>query len=121
MDHARNNIDFKDPQLLHTCWKCSKTFDELNAFKRHSWKHTDRHVCTDCGRVMSSKERLNTHKAAIHGDSANPNAEIEKREKVVAMFNQLKEERIKKPDKCKDRFIERVKMSYVKSRRSRAF
>lgn len=89
----------KDPQLLHTCWKCSETFHELNAFKRHSRKHTDRHICTDCDRVMSSKERLTTHKAAIHGVGADPNAEIKKREKITIIFDKLKAERLKNPNK----------------------
>ncbi|XP_043245959.1 protein bric-a-brac 1-like isoform X1 [Amphibalanus amphitrite] len=55
---------------LFPCRLCSQQLRSAASLSQHMAQHAGRTQCPDCGRVLSSKQRLITHRAAVHGAAA---------------------------------------------------
>jgi pre-mRNA-processing factor 39 len=88
--------EHKDPKLVHKCWKCDKSFHDYNMFRVHSRGHTDRFRCDDCGRIMSSKQRLELHRHNKHSGQADEDNDELKRTELINMYNDLSGRRLKR-------------------------
>jgi hypothetical protein len=99
----------KDPNLLHVCLKCDKTFDDAKRFREHSRSHKNPFTCPTCGKVLTTRYNLNCHRQSQHGlptgadpkhglpEGADPEHGLprgpnpdKKRKKVLELFELLK-------------------------------
>lgn len=52
----------------YKCTACSKVFEDLNMLQLHATEHKDKLACNQCEAVFTTKESLDIHTEAIHGN-----------------------------------------------------
>ncbi|CAH1737695.1 zinc finger and SCAN domain-containing protein 12-like [Aphis gossypii] len=52
----------------YKCTACNKSFDDLNTLQLHAAEHKDKLACEQCEAVFTTKESLDIHMEAMHGD-----------------------------------------------------
>ncbi|XP_050543811.1 zinc finger protein 99-like [Daktulosphaira vitifoliae] len=50
------------------CSACNQSFEDLNTLQLHATEHKDKLACDQCKAVFSTKESLDVHTEAMHGD-----------------------------------------------------
>ncbi|XP_017464494.1 PREDICTED: zinc finger protein weckle-like isoform X1 [Rhagoletis zephyria] len=76
-DGLRTKGQLKEHMLTHTdyspfeCKECGKCFKQKQRlkryFQRHMQIHGDKHICTECGKQLSTRATLNSH-LLVHSD-----------------------------------------------------
>ncbi|CRL07690.1 CLUMA_CG020647, isoform A [Clunio marinus] len=65
-DYLRIHMDRHRKNQILTCDICTKSYISLHTFRRHLKMHIEKHICSACGMMFSTKILLQNHFATKH-------------------------------------------------------